>query len=112
MQKFLHRLFKILKFGLGLVVIPQATVIIFLLIGYSAIETPEELALWNERWYGAYIYYSRLAGLMYLITFLAGESLLRYFYKEKKLSRLKSYLLLATIYLFLFIAGILLTPFF
>lgn len=29
MRKFLNRLFNVLKFGLGLVVIPQATVIIF-----------------------------------------------------------------------------------
>lgn len=112
MQRFLHRLFNVLKFGLGLVVIPQATIIVLLALIYSAMETPEDLAFWNESWHGAYIYYSRLAGLTYIITFLAGKPLLRHFYKEKKLSRLKAYLWLATIYFLLFIVGILLTPFF
>ena len=105
MPKFGKRLIDAAKFVLAFIIIPQLTVLSLFAIIYTQMTTPEDLALMQKYEEGVYVYLSMMAELIFLIIFIAGGPLIKYFYRNKTLPTWKYYTILTVMYIVAFIIG-------
>lgn len=105
MPKFGNKLIDAAKFVLAFIIIPQLTVLSLFAIIYTQMTTPEDLAFMQKYEEGAYTYFSMMAELIFLIIFIAGGPLIKYFYRNKTLPTWKYYTILTVMYIVAFIIG-------
>lgn len=109
MPKFGSKLIDVAKFVLTLFIVPQLAVLSLFAVIYTQMSTPEDLAFMQKYGEGAYTYFSMMAELIFLIIFITGGPLIKYFYKNKKLTSWKYYTILTIVYIVAFILGIIYT---
>ena len=105
MPKFGKKLTDVIKFALAFIIIPQLTVLSLFAIIYTQMTTSEDLTFMQNYGEGAYTYFSIMAELIFLIIFIAGGPLIKYFYKNKTLPSWKYYTILTVMYIVAFIIG-------
>lgn len=105
MPKFGKKIIDAIKFILAFIIVPQLAVISFFAIIYTQLTTPEDLAFMQKYEEGAYTYFSIMAELIFLIIFIAGGPLIKYFYKNNTLTSWKYYAILTVVYIGAFIIG-------
>lgn len=105
MPKFRNKLVDVVKFVSAFIIIPQLTVLSLFAIIYTQMTTPEDLAFMQKYEEGAYTYFSMMAEFIFLIIFIAGGPLIKYFYKNKTLPSWKYYTILTVMYIVAFIIG-------
>ena len=105
MPKFGKKLIDVAKFVLALFIVPQLAVLSLFAIIYTQMTTSEDLAFMQKYEEGAYTYFSVMAELIFLVIFIAGGPLIKYFYKNKTLPSWKYYTILMVMYIVVFILG-------
>lgn len=105
MPKFGNKLIDAAKFVLAFIIIPQLAVLSLFTIIYIQMTTPEDLVFMQKYEEGAYVYFSMMAELIFLIIFIAGGPLIKYFYRNRTLPSWKYYTILTVMYIIAFIVG-------
>ncbi len=105
MPKFGSKFIDAAKFVLAFVIVPQLAVLSLFAVIYIQMTTPEDLAFMQKYEEGAYTYFSMMAELIFLVIFIAGGPLIKYFYRDKTLPSWKYYTILTVMYIVAFILG-------
>ena len=105
MPKFRNKFINAAKFVLAFVIVPQLAVLSLFAIIYTQMTTPEDLAFMQKYEESAYVYFSMMAELIFLIIFITGGPLIKYFYRKKTLPTWKYYTILTVMYIVAFIIG-------
>ena len=105
MPKFRNKFINAAKFVLAFVIVPQLAVLSLFAIIYTQMTTPQDLAFMQKYEEGAYVYFSMMAELIFLIIFITGGPLIKYFYRNKTLPTWKYYTILTVMYIVAFING-------
>ena len=105
MPKFGKKLIDATKFVLAFVIVPQLAVLSLFAVIYTQMTTPEDLAFMQKYEEGVYVYFSMMAELIFLIIFIAGGPLIKYFYRNHTLPSWKYYTILTVMYIVAFIIG-------
>ena len=109
MPKFGKKIIDVAKFVLAFIIIPQLTVLSLFFFFFTQMTTTEDLAFMQKYEEGAYTYFSMMAELIFLIIFIAGGPLIKYFYRNKTLPTWKYYTILTAMYVVAFLFGVVYT---